>query len=320
MHATLAANAPEEAKLLTLSKVAAASAATLAGGDANTAANITETAVRNNFLSRKEEKKLEELLKKFDKKSILTANFWVGQANNKESMELLQLLTKDQYSDELLYKFNTNKPLTEYERINLAAYLNEYAQGGYSLDSLLAANGRKWASSDQVKRISDAKNSALRNMSWSNSFEHRLAKSTSEGIFIAGVYFTGAELATLYRSVAAKPILKTALTSGGTGGGLSALSEATRQTGTCMLNNDTLISCTQKIDPNKVVIAGGIGFLTNSAVGAGSAAAGYKPFSWINVKNTTKTVPVVIYGNGTILNKIASTTAQEVYDKEKEKK
>ena len=235
-------------------------------------------------------------------------------------MELLQLLTKDQYSDELLYKFNTNKPLTEYERINLAAYLNEYAQGGYSLDSLLAANGRKWASSDQVKRISDAKNSALRNMSWSNSFEHRLAKSTSEGIFIAGVYFTGAELATLYRSVAAKPILKTALTSGGTGGGLSALSEATRQTGTCMLNNDTLISCTQKIDPNKVVIAGGIGFLTNSAVGAGSAAAGYKPFSWINVKNTTKTVPVVIYGNGTILNKIASTTAQEVYDKEKEKK
>ena len=87
-----------------------------------------------------------------------------------------------------------------------------------------------------------------------------------------------------------------------------------------MLNNDTLISCTQKIDPNKVVIAGGIGFLTNSAVGAGSAAAGYKPFSWINVKNTTKTVPVVIYGNGTILNKIASTTAQEVYDKEKEKK
>ena len=187
MHATLAANATEEAKLLTLSKVAAASAATLAGGDANTAANIAETAVRNNFLSRKEEKKLEELLKKFDKKSILTADFWVGQANNKESMELLQLLTKDQYSDELLYKFNTNKPLTEYERINLAAYLNEYAQGGYSLDSLLAANGRKWASSDQVKRISDAKNSALRNMSWSNSFEHRLAKSTSEGIFIASV-------------------------------------------------------------------------------------------------------------------------------------
>ena len=107
MHATLAANATEEAKLLTLSKVAAASAATLAGGDANTAANIAETAVRNNFLSRKEEKKLEELLKKFDKKSILTADFWVGQANNKESMELLQLLTKDQYSDELLYKFNT---------------------------------------------------------------------------------------------------------------------------------------------------------------------------------------------------------------------
>ena len=68
MHATLAANATEEAKLLTLSKVAAASAATLAGGDANTAANIAETAVRNNFLSRKEEKKLEELLKKFDKK------------------------------------------------------------------------------------------------------------------------------------------------------------------------------------------------------------------------------------------------------------
>ena len=51
MHATLAANATEEAKLLTLSKVAAASAATLAGGDANTAANIAETAVRNNFLT-----------------------------------------------------------------------------------------------------------------------------------------------------------------------------------------------------------------------------------------------------------------------------
>ncbi|UOO81466.1 VENN motif pre-toxin domain-containing protein [Uruburuella testudinis] len=310
-------NAAEEAKLLAISKVAAASAAALAGGDANTAANIAETAVRNNFLSKKEGKKLEELLKKFDKKSILSADFWMGQASNKDSMELLKLLTKDQYSDELLYKFNTGKQLTEYERFDLAAYLNEYGKGGYSLDSLLSANGRKWSSFEQTKRISDAKNTALRNLSWSGSFEHKLAKSISEGMFIAGVYFTGAELATLYKVVAAKPVLKAALTSGTIGGGLSAVIEAGKQAGTCIINNGSVKSCTQNIDPNKVVIAGGIGFLTNSAIGAGSAAAGYRPFSWINVKSTASTVPVVIYGNGTAVNKAATAAAQGTYDKER---
>ncbi|UOO81482.1 VENN motif pre-toxin domain-containing protein [Uruburuella testudinis] len=56
-------NAAEEAKLLAISKVAAASAAALAGGDANTAANIAETAVRNNYLTTYKMKEIESCLK-----------------------------------------------------------------------------------------------------------------------------------------------------------------------------------------------------------------------------------------------------------------
>ena len=109
------ANATEEAKLLTLSKVAAASAATLAGGDANTAANIAETAVRNNYLLRKDWDDYDKKLNSCgtDKKCVDNAKKELVELSRKRNNELLNVCRADPDSNSCKTKLKDANLSTE---------------------------------------------------------------------------------------------------------------------------------------------------------------------------------------------------------------
>ncbi|WP_375055087.1 DUF637 domain-containing protein [Zobellella sp. DQSA1] len=106
------------ANTLALSKITAGAITAYAGGNAQTAINSADTAVRNNVLSTTSSTKRDELAEKVLKgdKSLQTAK------------EFLQLENADKRSDALVAKFNKDPAdLSTGERTELASYIRVYA-------------------------------------------------------------------------------------------------------------------------------------------------------------------------------------------------